>query len=54
MTSDFVKLNELMKEQKLLYLGALKVILNVCKNQSMTDFEKVKEIEKITDIFKGD
>lgn len=54
MQSDFVKLNELMKEQELLYKSLLKKISDICKNRSMPDYQKVKEIEKITDMFKGD
>lgn len=54
MMDDFVKLSELMKEQELIYKSLLKEISDICKNRSMPDYQKVKEIEKLTDMFKGD
>lgn len=52
--SDFDKLLDLMNRQKIIYEDLLKGISDICKNRSMPDYQKVKEIEKIADLFEGD
>ncbi len=53
MQSDFVKLNELMNEQNILYLGVIKCISKICKDNSMEECEKIEAIIRICDKFEG-